>query len=197
MRAIFLDVPSNKSSSSTLRWVDVGREYHHQSFLKRDKEGYFNTCTRMHPPTHLCTHPKSHYVMIKQQLDSVRRGGTGCTWPGKKQMYSELQRSQNATYCTTTMNITSFPRLLYLEQGPFSTSYTSIQDTKKICPISNLHLGVEAYPSVYNQLLKCRSQVQLVFYVMYGLVATVGILGNCALIISCCRWKWRKKIRNM
>ena len=82
--------------------------------------------------------------MIKQQLDSVRRGRTGCTWTGKKQMYSELQRSPNAPYCTclTTMNITSFPRLLYLEQGPFSTSYTSVQDTKKNGPISNLHLLV-------------------------------------------------------
>ena len=154
----------------------------------------------MHP--HVPTHPPMHppkvslLVMIKQQLDWVRRGGTGYTWPGKKQMYSELQRSPNAPYCTclTTMNVTNFPKLLYLEQGPFSTSYTSIQDTKKICPISNLHLGVEAYPSVYNQLLKCRSQVQLVFYVMYGLVATVGIVGNCALIISCCRWKWKEEI---
>ena len=147
----------------------------------------------MHPPK------VSLLVMIKQQLDSVRRGGTGCTWPGKKQMYSELQRFPNAPYCSTTMNITSFPKLLYLEQRPFSTSYTSVQDTKKNCLICIcLFLagrGCWGLPIClgYNQLLKYRSQVQLVFYVMYGLVATVGILGNCALIISCCRWKWKEK----
>ena len=110
----------------TVSWCEQ-RKPHHQIFLKGTRR-----VISIHAPA--STHPPkvSLLVMIKQQLDSVRRGGTGCTWPGKKQMYSELKRSPNAPYCTTTMNITSFPKLIYLEQEPFSTSYTSVQDTKKL-----------------------------------------------------------------